>query len=107
MDPNDTAQASLDAMQAQVMQSMIEHQLVVQALWAVCGVFLAFVVLSACIWFYLIRRLSSLSEASVEQEKRHSSEKLETGKRHSLELQSNGMQFLHAFEGIVQAKRRG
>jgi hypothetical protein len=102
MDPNDLA-----AMQAQVLQSMIEHQIVAEALRAVSLACAGFVLVFGLLTIYLMWRLAHLSAGCLEQERRHSAERLETDKRHSLELQSNGMQYLHAFEGIVSAKRKG
>lgn len=106
MDPNDQADA-LAAMQAQVLQSMIEHQIVAQALRAVCLTCAGFVLVFGLLTIYLMWRLACSSAGTAEQERRHSAELVEMVKRHSLELNSHTMQMLHGFEGLLSGKRKG
>lgn len=103
MDPND---AGLEAMQLQIAQSLIEHHIVVQALYGVCAVSFVAVLLMGWFAFSSRRQVTELFEALVEQERTNSKERISQVKQHSLERASEQNQMLHAFEGIVSAKRR-
>jgi len=113
MDPTDDVTA---LMQAQISQTMLEHQIVVQALRAQSLVSLLFVLVLGSLIFFLYRRHVCSSEALIEQTKRHCAEQRERDERHtselnsmrkqhSLDLHSHTMQMLHAFEGMVSRKR--
>lgn len=85
MDPQDLS-PSLEAMQEQINQAMLEHQIVVQALRAQCLISAAFVVALSLLSFWMWRRSVYSAEALVAQAKRHYTESSAREERHSLEL---------------------
>lgn len=89
----------LQAMRDQILQGMLEHGIVVQALRAQSLVSLAFVLVLSLLSFWMWRRSVYCAEALIEQEKRHSielrakdeqraNEVITLQRQHSLELDS-------------------
>lgn len=103
----DPTLAELEAMRMQVQASLIEHHIVVQALYGVCIVCFVAVGLMGLLSFFLWRRTVCLSEALIAEVERHSKERIGIVKQNSLERESAQMQMLHAFEGIASRKARG
>lgn len=103
----DPTLADLESMRMQVQQSLIEHHIVVQALYGVCIVSFVAVGLMGLLTFFLWRRTICLSEALIAEVDRHSKERIGIVKQNSLERESAQMQMLHAFEGLVSSKRKG
>lgn len=112
--PSDVGQ--WDLIRMQVSQSLVEHEIVAQALRAQSIVSALFVLALGCLCFSLWRRHAYLNEAfhaeirrhCVERcalVKQHSSERVAMLKQHSLEHSSTQMQMLHHFEGIVTKRR--
>jgi|SRR6187551_600019 len=107
---------SLELMRAQVAQTMLEHEIVVQALRTQAIVSALFILIVGGLAFFLWQRNGCLNAAfhaeisrhsteRIEQVKQHSSERISLVKQHSLELCSIQMQLLHAFEGIISVRR--
>lgn len=104
-----------DLIRMQVSQSLVEHEIVAQALRAQAIVSALFILALGFMCFFLWRRHAYLNEAfhveirrhCVERcglVKAHSKERVEIVKQHSLELVSLQMQMLHSFEGMVSRR---
>lgn len=119
--------AQWELMRAQIVQSMLEHEIVTQALRVQSIVSALFILALGSLCFFLWRRHGSLNEAfhaeigrhSVERcglvkrhsnelcelVARHSSERVSMLKEQSLQLASMQMQMLHSFEGMASRGR--
>lgn len=106
----------LEAMRLQIAQGLLEHEIVVRALWTQALVSAMFVLVLGICCFTLWRRYAALlaafhdgiashSSERIEQVKLHTNERISLVKQHSLEQSSLMMQMLHAFEGIASRKR--
>ncbi len=102
----------------QVSQSLVEHEIVAQALRAQAIVSTMFILALGSLCFFLWRRHGCLNEAfhaEIKQHsaaqsallQQHSSERVSIVKQHSLELVSLQMQMLHAFEGMASPRPAG
>jgi len=76
----------LEAMRLQVAQSLIEHEIVSQALFAQCLVSAGFVLVLGLLCLFLLRRNFYCAQALIEQTKRFYTEQSERDARHSNEL---------------------
>lgn len=94
-----TPQEQLQAMQDQIYQSMVEHQIVVQALRAQCLVSAVFILVLGLLSFFMWRRSVCVEQLLVDREKQHSielserdarraNEAIDLQRQHSLELDS-------------------
>lgn len=95
----------LEMMRAQVAQSLLEHEIVAQALRLQSIVSALFILILGSLCFFLWQRHAYLFAAFLAEINRHSNERIALVKQHSLEQSSTLMQVLHAFEGIVSRKR--
>ena len=86
----------LEAMRQQILQGMLEHQLVVQALRAQSLLSAAFVLALSLLSFFLWRRCVYCADALLEQTKRHSTELQERDERRANE--AIGLQRQHSLE---------
>jgi hypothetical protein len=93
-----------DLIRMQVSQSLVEHEIVAQALRAQAIVSAIFILVLGSLCFLIWRRHACLNEAFLDEIKRHSAERCGMVKQHSLELVSLQMQMLHAFEGMVSQR---
>ena len=94
-----------DTIRAQIVQGMLEHEVVTQALRAQAIVSALFILMLGSLCFALWKRHAYLYQAFLAEIKRHSFERIALVKQHSLEQSSTQMQMLHAFEGIVSRRR--
>jgi uncharacterized protein HemX len=76
----------LDTMRAQIIQTMVEHEMLAQALRAVCLICAGFVLVLGLLSFWMWRRSVYSAEALVAQEKRHSTERLQREEQHASEV---------------------
>lgn len=99
MDP-DSAPPQLQYMQEQINQAMLEHQIVVQALRAVCLVSCLCVLALSLLSFWMWRRSVSSAQALIEQTKQHYIERSRQEARHSVELSEQRKEAAMALESI-------
>lgn len=110
--------ADLEKIRSQIHQSLVEHEIVAQALRAQAIVSALFILALGSLCFFLWRRHGYLNQAfhleirrhSVERAalvNRHSNERVQMVKDQSLQLASVQMQMLHAFEQLVSRKPGG
>jgi hypothetical protein len=81
-----TPNEQLEAMRLQVAQSLIEHEIVAQALVAQCLISAGFVLVLGLLCLFLLRRNFYCAQALIEQTKRFYTEQSERDARHSSEL---------------------
>lgn len=104
--------AQWDLIRMQISQSLVEHEIVTQALRAQAIVATMFILGFGCLSFFLWRSRASLNEAfhaeisrnsfeRCELVRKHSTERVSMLKEQSLQLASMQMQMLHAFEGMA------
>lgn len=78
--------SDLETIRLQVAQSLIEHEIVAQALRAQCLVSAGFVLVLGLLSLFLYRRNVSCAQALIDQTKRFYTEQSERDARHSSEL---------------------
>lgn len=92
MQPSD----GLETIRAQIMQGMVEHEILAQALRAQCLVSAAFVLVLGLLSFWMWRRSVYAEGALLAQEKRHSTERLQREEQHASEvigiIKQNGLE---------------
>jgi uncharacterized protein HemX len=76
----------LDTIRQQIVQGMVEHEILAQALRAQCLVSAGFVLVLGLLSFWMWRRSVYTAEASVAQERRHSTERLQREEQHASEV---------------------
>ncbi len=96
----------LETVRQQIMQGMVEHEILAEALRAQCLISAAFVLVLGLLSFWMWRRSVYTAEASLAAERRHTIERLQLGEQHSSEVKSIMRQHSLELDSITRTSWR-